>query len=250
MPTPGIGTSVAASDIITRAAKALGYLGRTETLSAADATDGLHCLNALLDSWAGENLTAWAINQQQFTLTIGQGQYTIGTIGSPNINNTRPIDINSAFIRDTQSIDSPLSVVDQRQWDAISQKGTTGQIPHTLYYDSQYPLGIVNIFPVPMLAYTVFYSQVLQQGLFDLLTTQLSTPPGYARAYVMNLAVEMMSAGFPCLLNAAGLVKLLENAAEAKANIKRMNMINPLVAEYDGAIVSNSYAPYNIFTDS
>ena len=33
------------------------------------------------------------------------------------------------------------------------------------------------------------------------LTTSISMPEGYERAYVLNLAIDMQTAGFPCLLD-------------------------------------------------
>lgn len=250
MPTvvPGVGASVLASDLITRSARTLGYLGRTEVLSAGDANDGLNCLNAMLDSWSGEGLASWATNQQQFILTPGKQQYTIGTVGTPDVNNTRPIDITQAFIRGTNNLDYNMNVIPQTQWDNIGFKSITSQIPNTLFYDSQEPLGIINIFPIPLLAYTLFYSAVLQQNMFALLTTQLAAPPGYTRAYILNLALEMQTAGFPCMLKGDDMLQLRANAAEAKANIKRSNIKEEL-SEYDPYIVSNSYATYNIYSD-
>jgi hypothetical protein len=250
MPTviPGIGTIVLASDLITRAAKALGYIGRTETLSASEANDGLDCLNALLDSWPGESLMGWAVNQQQFTMTIGQQAYTIGTIGTPDINNTRPTDISSAFVRDTNNLDYGMNILNNDQWDSIGLKSNASRIPTALYYDPQIPLGVIYIFPVPSQAFTVFYSQMLQQNTFALLTTQLSAPPGYARGIVMNLALEMMSAGFPCLLNADGLAQLRYNAAEAKANVKRTN-IKDIYSECDAAVIATPNSSYNVYSD-
>lgn len=249
MPTiPGIGTSVLASDIIKRAAKAIGYLGRNDVMSAGDANDGLQCLNAMLDSWAGETLFSYATNTQSFALTVGKQQYTVGTVGTPDINNTRPTDISSAYLIDSNGLTYNVEVIPQDRWDAIGLKSITSQIPNTLFYDSQFPLGIINIFPVPLISYTLYYQAILQQAGFALLTTQLSMPPGYALGYIQNLAVQMMSAGFPCLLDADGKALLYENAAKARANIKRLNT-KEVLTDYDDAIISQGSASYNIFTD-
>ena len=234
-----------ASDMITRAARTLGYLGRTEVLSAADANDGLLALNAMLGSWSNEFLLSYATNQRSFTLTPGTQTYTIGSGGT--INSTRPFDITGAFVRDSNNNDYGMAVIPIAQWDAIGLKTITSQIPDTLYYDSQYPLGIINIFPVPLLAYTVFFDSTIDQALFTALTTDLAMPVGYERAYILNLALEMMVAGFPCLLDERGLSILTMQAAEAKGNIKRAN-IKEMIAEYDEAIVSRSDATFNIYS--
>jgi len=236
-----------ASDILTRSAKALGYLGRTEVLSAADANDSLVCFNALLDSWSNEALMSYVELQRSFPMVAGQQQYTIGTGG--NINSTRPYDVISAYIRDNNSNDYPMQIFNQDQWDKIGLKTITSQIPDTLFYDSQYPLGVINIFPIPLVNYVVYFNSTTDQVDFTSLTQSLSLPVGYERAFVLNLALDMMSAGFPCLLVGDGLAQLRANAAEAKGNIKRAN-IKEVVAEFDSSIISKSNATYNIYSDS
>lgn len=236
-----------AADIIRRAAIALGYLGRTETLAAGDANDGLTAFNAMLDSWSNEGLMSYVVLERSFTLTIGTQQYTIGSGGT--INTTRPYNILQAFVRDSNNNDYPMSILPRYTWNQIGKKTITSQIPDTLFYDPQYPLGIINIFPVPLAAYTVYFDSVQNQVDFSALTTALSMPEGYERAYVFNLALELMNVGFPCLLDDKAYMRLVNNAAESKANVKRVNQ-KEVKAEYDAAVVSKSYATYNIYSDS
>lgn len=234
------------NQLIAGAAKALGYLGRNETLSAADANDGLICLNSMLDSWSGEGLASWAQQIVTFPLVNGTQQYTIGSGGM--ISATRPDNIDSAFITDSNSIDYPLNIVTSDQWDSIAQKTITSQIPNTLWYDSQYPLGVINIFPIPLLTYTVTIQAILQQQTFSSQTQVMSAPPGYEAAFRLNLALQLMTMGFPSLLPPTQFQMLVNNASDAKANIKRKN-IKAVESDYDGAIVSNSYATYNVYSD-
>ena len=236
-----------ASDVLTRASRALGYLGRTEVMSAADINDALVTFNAMLDSWSNEKLMSYPTLQRNFPLVIGKQTYTIGASG--DINSTRPYDIIQAFVRDSNGNDYPIKTIPQNDWDNIGSKYITSQIPDTLFYDPQYPLGVINIFPVPLLNYTVYFDSSLDQVTMSTLTQSLSLPVGYERAYVLNLALEMMGAGFPCLLDEKNLARLTVNAMEAKGNIKRAN-IKEVIAEYDSAIVSRSNASYNIYSDS
>lgn len=235
------------ADILTASARTLGYLGRTEVMSAADATDGLACFNRLLDSWSNEFLMSYVILQRSFALTIGTQTYTIGTGGT--INSTRPSNIITAFVRDQNNIDYPMQVIPRQQWDDIISKTNNSQIPLYLFYDSQYPLGIINIFPVPLLAYTVFFNTSTDQVEYSNLTTSLSLPVGFERCFVLNLALDMQSAGFPCLLDDKAFARLLENASEGKANIKRGNQ-KEYIAEFDPYLTINGNPTYNIYSDS
>lgn len=235
-----------ANTLITRALKAIGTLGRTEVPGATEASDGLDCLNALLDSWSNEKLMSYVTLQRSFTLSVNTQTYTIGSSGT--INTTRPTDITQAFVRDSNNLDYPMRIVPQDIWNNIGDKTITSQIPQILFYSSAFPLGTIYIYPIPLVAYTVYYDSTTLQVDLSTLQTSISLPPGYERAIQLNLALEFMSAGYPFLLDEKLLQRLITNAAEAKANIKRMN-IKEVVAQFDEAIVSKSYASYNIYSD-
>lgn len=236
-----------ASDILNSAARSLGFLGDTAVLSAAKATDGLAIFNAMLDSWTGgEVLTAYVTESASFPLVVGQQTYTIGVGGQ--INAERPFDIVQAFVRDVNNLDYPLSIIPQNEWNSIGNKNITSQIPTTLYYYTTYPLGVINIFPIPLVNYTIFYFAALNQVPFALLTQTMIMPPGYERAFKLNLAVEMMAAGWPCLLDDRQYTALVATAAEAKGNVKRANLTE-VIAEFDESIISRSNATYNVYTN-
>jgi hypothetical protein len=236
------------SDIITRSLKALGYLGSTESLSAADANDGLTGFNSMLDSWSNENLLSYVVLERSFPLVAGTNSYTIGTGGV--INTARPEDIIQAYVRDSNSNNFQLEILTRDRWNLIGNRGSsvTSQIPTDLFYDPQFPLGVINIFPTPSAAYTVFYDSMQDQVTSSVLTTSISMPPGYERAYVLNLALEMMALGYPCLLDEKALARLINNASDAKANIKRTN-IKEVIADYDDALVYRGSGTYNIYRD-
>lgn len=239
------------AQVLTRAAQSIRYLGRGEVLSAQDSTDALNAFNAMLDSWSNENLWSYVVLERSFTLTINKASYTIGNTGSPDINVTRPLDIVQAYVQDTGSNNFLMNIRTRDWWNQIGNRGSTitSQIPTDLFYDPQFPLGVINIFPTPLLAYTIFYDSTQQQVDYSLLTTTLSMPEGYERAYVLNLAIELVSAGFPSMLSETAMATLVANAREAKAAVKRTN-IKDVIANYDGYIVSKSYATYNIYRDS
>lgn len=236
-----------ANQIITRAMQALGILGRTETPSAGEANDGLTAFNAMLDSWSGgEDLMSYVVLERSFPLVVNTNSYTIGTGGVVNV--ARPNDITQAYIRDSIGNNFLMDILPRDKWNQIGNRSTTmtSQIPDTMFYDPQYPLGVINIFPTPLLTYTCFFDSTQDQVDFASLTTSLSAPPGYERCYVLNLALEMMGAGFPCMLDEKALMRLINNASDAKANVKRTN-IKEVLADYDDAIVSRPECTYNIY---
>jgi len=242
--------AVTANDLITRSMKSLQSLGGSEVPSATEANDGLTALNAMLDSWSNEGLISYQNQEQSFPLVVGQNQYTIGTGGQINV--TRPLEITQAYVQDSGSNNFVMQILPRDKWNMIGNRGTgiTSQIPDTLFYDPQFPLGVINIFPTPLLGYTVFFDSSLQQVTFSTLTATLTMPPGYERAMVYNLAVEISSMfGIPIPQVAPGAKNVGQLAAESLGNIKRTN-IPEIISDYDPSIVSRSYATYNIYSDS
>lgn len=239
-----------ANQLITRAMQALGILGRTEVPSAGESNDGLTAFNSMLDSWSGgEDLMSYVVLERSFPLVVNTNSYTIGTGGVVNI--ARPNDITQAYIRDSIGNNFLMEILPRDKWNQIGNRSSTitSQIPDTMFYDPQYPLGVINIFPTPLLTYTCFFDSTQDQVDFASLTATLTTPPGYERCYVLNLALELMAVGFPCMLDEKALMRLINNADDAKANVKRNN-IKEVIANYDEAIVSHADSTYNIYRDS
>ena len=241
--------SVSANDLITRSMRALQALGGGEVPSATEANDGLTALNAMLDSWSNENLTAYAVLENSFVLSPGTNSYTIGSGGVINV--TRPLSITQAYVQDSVGNNFIMQILPRDKWNEIGDRSTniTSQLPDTMFYDPQFPLGVINIFPTPLLGYTVFFDSLLHQTTFASLTTNLAMPPGYERAMVYNLAGEISNMfGIPIPPASPGSKNVGQLAMESLGNIKRTN-IRENIADYDPSIVSRSYYTYNIFRD-
>ena len=238
-----------ALDHITDALERIGSYSPGEVLSAADSERGLSALNDMLDSWSNESLTTFAKLEQSVVFTPGQYQYTIGPNG--NINSTRPLRIldgyGTCYVLDTNGNRYPMDVLQQDEWNLIGNVAqVNANIPSKLFYDPQFPLGIINVFPVPTIGWTLFFDSWLQLAEFPDLVTVLTLPPGYRRAIRTNLAIEL----WPYFKDE----KTQPNAALVKAamtslgNIKRTN-IKEVVAIYDPEIISRASPTYNIFRD-
>ncbi len=197
-----------------------------------------------------DDLNSYVIEEQSFPLVVGQASYTIGVGG--NINVARPFDISQAYIRDSGNNNFLMRIIPRDKWNQIGNRGSTitSQIPNTLFYDPQFPLGVINIFPTPLLTYTMFFDNTLNQANFATLVTALAMPPGYERMYVYNLAVEISSMfGIPIPAVGPGQKNIAQLADDSMAAVKSNN-IKDVISNYDPSIVSRSYATYNIYSDS
>jgi hypothetical protein len=228
---------------------AFGYLGLYspgEPLSAADAARGLRELNKMVDSWSTESLSCYAINEQSLTLVPGKAAYTIGPGGDVPL--TRPISLiaspGSCYAVDFNENQYQIDVLTQEQWNRRGSRNTTSNFPEVVFYDPQFPLGILKFDPIPNIGYTVYFDSYLQIAEFPTLTSPVILPPGYELALGSNLAIQIKPF-YPGIALDEAVVKI---SADSKATIKRAN-IRLDEATYDPELRGKAAGTYNIYTD-
>jgi len=206
-------------------------------------------MNNMLESWSTEEWCMYANSEQSFTLIPGKQAYTIGPSNLADINQTRPITLTTgmgaAYIVDVNNNRYPINVIEQSEWNSIGLLTTTSQLPDTLFYDPQFPLGIINIYPQPLLPYNVFFDSRLQLSDMTSLGSVFSMPPGYKLAITDNLGIML----WPYFKQGDPTPWLFEQASRSLANIKRSNM-RQAAATYDSAVISRASNTYNVYTDS
>lgn len=235
-----------AMDIIQAALEEARVYAPGETVSAADSARCLWILNGMMDSWSNDSLACYAVLEQSGVLQPGVAQYTVGAGGVFNV--TRPLAIltglGAAYLQDNLGNNYPVEVVERDVWNTIGNRLTTSQIPDTLFFDPQYPLALINVFPTPSIAYTLFWDSRLQLQEFPTLQTAMSLPLGYQDAIQHNLCVRLK----PFFNGAQIDPTIVELARETKAAIKRTN-IKMSPATFDPEIVSRAAGTYNIYRD-
>lgn len=238
-----------AIELVQDALEKIGVYSPGETISAADSARCLSILNDMLDSWSNESLTTYAILEQSVVLTIGQYQYTIGPGG--NINATRPLRLifgpGAAYLVDSSGNRYWIEVIPRDRWNLITNiTNINSNIPEVLFYDPQFPLGIINVWPIPNVDYTLFFDSYLQFTEFAALNQDIGLPPGYTKAIKDSLAVE----AFPYFKpdGATPSAVLIEVASKSKGNIMRTN-IRENIALYDREILGRARGQYNIYQD-
>jgi len=215
----------------------LGSIGKGESPDSDEANDGLVSLNTMLDSWSNESLALYATLQENFALVASTNSYTIGSGGV--FNTTRPVKITNAFIRDSNNIDIPVKVLRSRDsYDLITLKTSSSTYPQYLYYDTAFPLGTIYLWPTPSAVTTLYLDSYKQLQQFAALTTALAMPPGYERAIVYNLAMEIASE-----YGVTPSPIVMSIAVESKAILKRINQ-KDMIARVDPAMFSRT--PFNI----
>jgi hypothetical protein len=252
----------AAQDIIKASLRILGVIDKGESPSAAEMQEALQALNMLIDSWSADSLTSIAMTQESFQLWPGVSEYTIGpylgTLPAPNFwwNTTKPIDVNSAFYRDSGNNDYQVDWIDKLEYDGYVDKITATGPPQYFTYDQGETqqlnqVGYIYIYPVPDLStYSLFIESIKPFTSFTNLTDVFTFPPYYERAFKYNLAIELAPEyGLPIQ---PAIAKIAEDSFKI---VERNNVSTPpmqldLPRTKGGIfnILSGSYGPTNMNT--
>jgi hypothetical protein len=177
-----------AQEIINSALRLIGVLAAGETASAEESSDSLTALNDMLSLWTIDRLMVYQYQQGSKALTPNDGIYTIGSSGA-DITDSRPLRIESAFIRDSSGYDSSLTIINQDEYNRITTKSTASTYPNRLFYDPSFPNGTIYLYPVPSVANTLYYTVSKQFSSFATLGASATFPPGYTQLIKYNLAV-------------------------------------------------------------
>lgn len=189
--------------LIKKAMQKAGILTKSQVPDSDEASDALDTLNDMLSSWSNDSITIYGRVTESFALTSGQATYTIGSGG--DFNTIRPIKIIEAHTR-LGSTDYPMALVSDTIFQQISYKNT-GSTPQYFNYTNEYPLATINLYPKPPGGYTMFITSEKELEQFTL-SEVVTLPPGWQRAIIYNLAVELQmeygQAPNPLLLKIAG----------------------------------------------
>ena len=204
-----------ASDLINIALRTSGILASGETADYSMANDALVKLNHLLESLSNESLVIYQNTQDSLTLD-GSTSYTFGVSGTPDINSARPIKIHSAIYRDANSLDYPVDVITQGEYDSIGDKSFASDILTYIYVNATYPNATVYVYPVSTSG-TLLINSSKALTSFATLVTSVSLPHGYERMLIYGLASELMIEYG--LINPA----IEQRYVESKSDLKRTN---------------------------
>jgi len=180
-----------AGDQINRALRLIGVLAESETPTAAMSQDCLTALNQMIDSWSIERLSVFSTMDQTFTWPAGEITQTLGPTG--DFVGVRPVSFDDAtYYRDPgTNVSYGIKFVNQQQYNGIAVKTVSSTYPQVIWVNMEFPDATMTIYPQPSrdLEWHFVSVQVLDQPAA--LSTVLTFPPGYLRAFTYNLAMEI-----------------------------------------------------------
>jgi hypothetical protein len=207
-----------AGDQINRALRLLGVLAEGETPSASVSQDSLMALNQMIDSWNTERLSVFSTQDQTFTWPAGQITRTLGPTG--NFVGNRPVLLDDAtYYRDAgTNVSYGIKFINQQQYDGIAVKTVTSTYPQVIFVNMTYPDATMTVYPKPSRDLEWHFISVQELSNPAVLTTNLTFPPGYLRAFVYNLAMEIAPE-----FGVEPSPQVTRIAMTSKRNLKRIN---------------------------
>lgn len=206
-------------DLFKDSLKIIGAIAAGETPTSTEMSDGLRVLNRMIGQWSTQNLLIFTRVREEFTLTPSDGSYTIGSTG--DFNTSRPMEIEAATLEDQSSsptLELPVNILTLEQWAAIGQKDLQSTYPTDLYFDDNYPLATINLWPVPTVANKLVLYSLKPLSNFATADDNVALPPGYEEAIVYNWAKRLAPE-----YGKAWSVENEDLAKKALGNIKRRN---------------------------
>jgi len=245
-------TITTARDLINDAHRLLNLTASGNVLPEVNYQDNLRALNQMIDSWNTERLAVFSTQDQVFNWPPGVRSLDIGPDGDVYINGallttqnnshiltqssqhievpvlvTRPILVDDAtYFRDPQTnVSYGIKLINQQQYDGIAVKTVTSTYPQVMWVNMGYPSISLTVYPVPLRLLEFHLISVTPLDKPAYLSTELSFPPGYLRAFRYNLACEMAPE-----FGIEPSAQVQRIAMYSKRNLKRINNPDDIMA--------------------
>lgn len=232
-----------AADIIYGALRLIGQLAEGEQPSADTANDALDAMNMMIQSWNTERLSVFATQDQVFTWPANTISRTLGPTG--DFVGNRPVLLDDAtYYKDTgNGLSFNIQMINQEMYDGIALKTVTSTYPQVIFINQSFPDIEMFVYPVPTRALEWHFISVEELSQPASLSTDLTFPPGYLRAFRYNLACELAPE-----FGVEPPPTVQRIAMTSKRDLKRIN--NPNDVMFMPAALVTSGSRYNIFTNT
>lgn len=228
-----------AQELINAALREGRVIAPDEGPSTAESNDCLLALNQMLASWSAQAVPVFTITRESFPLT-GASSYTIGP--AMTFATARPIKIESAACVDSAGTIRAVDLATVEQWTSYTDKTRTGAFADLLWYDNGFPTATIWLIPKPATGTSLELYSYKPLASIAALTDPVAFPPGYERALIHALAVEV----WPQFRQSDPPAGLMALAADAKAAVFGLNqailgqpssVVNPAAAPVTAPVV-------------
>ena len=217
--------------LIERSMRLVKQLSVGQSATDDQLNSGLGLLNELLESWNLDGSMIYEQSREVHNLTGGHNPHTIGKSfnggDAGDIDIPRPVNIQEASIISAEGSEYPIDLTSKERYQEISTKDTGSDISTRFWYEREWPLAKIHLYPVPAsgVQLVLYTWKPLPSGLS--LADKLSLPPGYMRALRFNLAIELAADYGVIVSPVVAKGSRDSKAAVARANSNELAFITP-----------------------
>lgn len=179
------------TQLIVDSLEEIGVVAAEQPLNDADAAKALSVAQTMHDTMQADRLMLFETLRSTFPLVAAQASYTIGSGG--NVNVARPswlTYVGVTPVGDTTELEvTPYP--DRKAFDAERLKTFTDAYPSRYWFEPEWPLAKLTVWPIPTTIATIGWSRPVPLATPATLLTVLSFPPGYYEAWQLNLAKRL-----------------------------------------------------------
>jgi hypothetical protein len=231
-------------DLATQALIKIGVARGGDAPASEDLNFVCDVLNRVLDDLNAERGAVYADVFSTYVLTANLNPHTIGPTGTFVVTQ-RPVSIEGANLilnTSTPAIRQPITLRDRAWWLDERVRTLTSSNPTDLYYQTAWPNGTLNFWPVPTTAYSVeLLSRIVLASVA--LTDTFTLPPGYQSFLTLRLA-ESIAEDFGQPVTP----QLQRDVARATARVYANNDRTPRIATRDHGMPSGRRSGFNYLT--
>lgn len=234
-----------AKDIVDGALQRLGVAAIGEEPKEYQRNIAFEALNDMIALWSTQNILIPYRTIENFTLPASVTSRTIGN-SSADFTTVRPMQIDSAFIRDSDNYDHHLRRMQHDTYARDYDKQSTELRPKKFYYETTYPNGTIYFDSKTLTSETIYISSLKEFTQFINLASDVNLPNEYQAAMKFNLPV-FLNDYFPTNNLSQITIGLARETLNA---IKDRNLINRIpTMDIDNALKPNGGERYDIDAD-
>lgn len=233
---------------VTDALLEIGVLGPGQSLSPALASVGLSRFQNQLDSWQADRLSLSIQARTTFTLTSGTSSVTLGPSGA-TVTMATPMWLDTVnYINPGSDPEQEVAIgiMDRDTYANLTIKDLSSALPLQCFYQRSNTTANGTLFIWPQVSQNVDMVLYSPQGVgvpVDLDSVVIG-PPGYAEAFLYNLALRL------CAPTGTAIPEALPTmASNAMTTMRRPNVI-PAVLGVDPAVTMTTGCGYNVYSDT
>ena len=210
-------------DFITDIFLQIGVINQGDTPNPSEQAQVFSAINRRTDLWSAASTFIYAVQEATLPLAATKGAYIVGLGGGADLTIARPFIRHARVQLPNSSVQLPIEIVGQADWNAIEEPTLSGQRPQKLFPDYQWPNMNLKCWPIPSLGGSSIIMEIWQTlAPFVSVTDTFNLPYGYWLALEFQVCLDIWPS-YSSQVNPANYQAIAQGAGMAEQIIQSLN---------------------------